>query len=189
MFLGHWGSGRSRNCRGQSRDSDSGKLTWRWWLRQKHLCLCSTRRIHTPPIRRAPIEIPERMIWGGPWSKFLRFQAQYPHSAGSPWQLPHWSCLTIGVPHLQSCLKRGLSKIQFQFKSPSHSCFFYLRMKCQPTMAWSASFCSLLVCCSLQSWTFKHSLQCQLSLLRGTCFPNPHQVLSIIPSRSGGRLL
>lgn len=139
----------------------------------------------TPHIRRAPIEIPERMIWGGLWSKFLPFQAQYPHS---PWQLPHWSCLTIGLPRLQSCLERGLSKLQFQFKALSHSCFFYLRMKFQPTMARSASFCSLSVCCSLQGWAFRHALQCQLSLLRGTCFANPRRVLSIIPSRSGGRL-
>ena len=181
---GHWGSGRSRNCRGWSRDSDSGKLTWRWWMRQMHLCFCSTQRIHTPH---------QKSSHRNSWEDDLRWSlVQVPAFPGTVSSLS-MATSSLVLPHdrtsrLQSCLERGLSKLQFQFKSLSHSCFFYLRMKSQPTMARSASFCSLSVCCSLQGWAFRHSLQCQLSLLRGTCFPSPRQVLSIFPSRSGGRL-
>lgn len=71
----------------------------------------------TPHIRRAPIEIPERMTWGGLWSKFLPFQAQYPHS---PWQLPHWSCLTIGLP-VSSPASREVSPNSSSSLNPSRT--------------------------------------------------------------------
>lgn len=95
---------------------------------------------------------------------------------------PDLSQFTRGPLHLQSSLKRGLSKIQFQFQSPPTphpSLVAPFRIKFQLAKTWPAClFQPLLVHCCLLGWAFRHSTESRplnacCPCAGGTCLPLP----------------
>lgn len=187
---GFWGSERLRNCRGQNLGevsrghSDLSSLTWRWWGSK---CI--------PPT-------PENSSCQHCWEGHLRWlrwlcslsrsvgsRTHHHHSPGSPQQPPNWSRGTRGLPHLQSDLRRGLSKIHFPVNSqPPHPTLLLLLSQDKiPTRHGLACFFfqllfahySLLV--DLQTLHAKFSPWCLLSPPSWHLPAHIHQVL-LLPS-------
>lgn len=115
---GFWGSERLRNCRGQNLGevsrghSDSGSLTWRWWGGK-----CIPPMPENSSCRHCREGHLRWLRWLCSLPRLVGSRTHHHHSPGSPQQPPKWSQGTRGLPHLQSDLWRGLSKIHFPVNS------------------------------------------------------------------------